>query len=44
MRVDDVTPLVRAQKVAAWREDGRRLATKSRIADPDSTVRRAAAS
>ena len=30
--VDDVTPLIRAQKVAAWREVARRLArTRSRI-------------
>ena len=40
--VDDVSPLIRAQKVAAWREVARRLAHEIKNPlTPDPTVRRA---
>jgi two-component system nitrogen regulation sensor histidine kinase NtrY len=36
--LDDVTPLIRAQKVAAWREVARRLAHEIESSDADSAV------
>jgi two-component system, NtrC family, nitrogen regulation sensor histidine kinase NtrY len=39
---DDVTPLVRTQRVAAWRDVARRLAHEIKIRSPPSSCRRSA--